>query len=216
MKGTGRWTVQDAARAGRARADDRRRGRGARALVLSKPTRARDAARLRGPSPIARRVDRKSLVDDVRAALYAAKVMRLRAGHALLRAASRERNWSLDLAELARIWKGGCIIRAQFLGRIQAAYRPRARAARTCCSTPDSSRRAGERQGGWRRSSRARRPAACRCWRRARRSATTTAIRRERLPANLIQAQRDYFGAHTYERVDRPGSFHTDWHKTGG
>ena len=132
----------------------------------------------------------------------------------LLRVASRVRNWDLDLAELARIWKAGCIIRAQFLGRIQAAYR-RERSLPSLLLDPEFSEELGVRQDAWRRvvgrASAGGVPIL----------ATTAALgyydslRRVRLPAHLIQAQRDYFGAHTYERVDRPGSFHTDWHKVG-
>ena len=123
----------------------------------------------------------------------------------LLRVASRVRNWSLNLGELARIWKAGCIIRAQFLGRIKAAYErdagppePAARSRVLARSWPRGRRLAARRRP-------ARQPGASRC------STTSAALgyydslRRERLPANLTQAQRDFFGAHTYERVDRPG-----------
>ena len=149
----------------------------------------------------------------MRGALYAAKACAYAQGMNLLRVASRVRDWNLDLGELARIWKAGCIIRAQFLGPHPGRVPPRARACPTCCSIPEFSEELGVRQGAWRRvvgrASAGGVPML----------ATTAALgyydslRRVRLPANLIQAQRDYFGAHTYERVDRPGSFHTDWTK---
>jgi 6-phosphogluconate dehydrogenase len=128
----------------------------------------------------------------------------------LLRVASRLRDWNLDLGELARIWKAGCIIRAQFLGRIQAAYH-REPGLPNLLLDPEFTEELAARQGAWRR-----------VIGRASASgvpmlATTAALgyydslRRARLPANLIQAQRDYFGAHTYERVDKPGVFHSEW-----
>ena len=134
----------------------------------------------------------------------------------LLRVASRVRDWDLDLGELARIWKGGCIIRAQFLGRIKAAY-DRERGPAQPAARPRvlaRSWRAPGRAGGGVVARRVG-AAASRCWRRAAALGYYDSLRRERLPANLTQAQRDYFGAHTYERVDRPGSFHTEWTKTG-
>ena len=169
--------------------------------------------RLHGPSPVVLPPsERKGFVDDVRGALYAAKACAYAQGMNLLRVASRVRNWNLDLAELARIWKAGCIIRAQFLGRIQAASH-REPSLPNLLLDPEFSEELGVRQEAWRRvvgrASAGGVPML----------ATTAALgyydslRRVRLPAHLIQAQRDYFGAHTYERVDRPGSFHTDWHK---
>jgi 6-phosphogluconate dehydrogenase len=214
MKGTGRWAVQDAAELG-APVPTIAASVEARVLSSDRAARLETSERLRGPSPIALSAsDRKALVDDVRGALYAAKACAYAQGMNLLRVASRVRNWSLDLGELARIWKAGCIIRAQFLGRIQAAYH-RERSLPNLLLDPEFSEELGARQGAWRRvvgrASAGGVPVL----------ATTAALgyydslRRVRLPAHLIQAQRDYFGAHTYERVDRPGSFHTDWHKAG-
>ena len=184
-------------------------------LSSDRAARLETSERLRGPSPIALSAsDRKSFVDDVRGALYAAKACAYAQGMNLLRVAARVRNYSYDIAELARIWKAGCIIRAQFLGRIQAAYH-RERGLPNLLLDPEFSEELAARQGAWRRvvgrASAGGVPML----------ATTAALgyydslRRVRLPAHLIQAQRDYFGAHTYERVDRPGSFHTDWTKTG-
>jgi 6-phosphogluconate dehydrogenase len=132
----------------------------------------------------------------------------------LLRVASRLREWNLHLAELARIWKGGCIIRARFLGRIQAAYTGE-RGLPNLLLDPGFADELGARQYSWRRVVAAATAAGVPML------ATTAALgyydslRRARLPANLIQAQRDYFGAHTYERLDRPGSFHTNWNRDG-
>jgi 6-phosphogluconate dehydrogenase len=213
MKGTGRWTVQDAAEIG-APVPTIAASVEARVLSSDRAARLEISERLRGPSPIALSVsDRRAFVDDVRGALYAAKACAYAQGMNLLRVASRLRDWNLDLGELARIWKAGCIIRAQFLGRIQAAYH-REPGLPNLLLDPEFTEELAARQGAWRR-----------VIGRASASgvpmlATTAALgyydslRRARLPANLIQAQRDYFGAHTYERLDRPGSFHTDWTKT--
>ena len=122
MKGTGRWAVQDAAELG-APVPTIAASVEARVLSSDRAARLETSERLRGPSPVALSPsDRKAFVDDVRGALYAAKACAYAQGMNLLRVASRVRNWDLDLGELARIWKGGCIIRAQFLGRIKAAY----------------------------------------------------------------------------------------------
>ena len=213
MKGTGRWTVQDAAEIGAPGADHRRLRRGAR-VVLGPRRAPGDVGAVARPLPHrAVGLDRHALVDDVRGALYAAKACAYAQGMNLLRVASRLRDWNLDLGELARIWKAGCIIRAQFLGRIQAAYH-REPGLPNLLLDPEFTEELAVRQGAWRR-----------VVGRASASgvpmlATTAALgyydslRRARLPASLIQAQRDYFGAHTYERLDRPGSFHTDWTKT--
>ena len=178
MKGTGKWTVQDAAELGApvptiATSVDAR-------VISSRPKTERvdgvEAAA--GPDAGARRrgVDKKQLIDDVRAALYAAKACSYAQGMNLLRArVGRRTSWDLQLGELARIWKGGCIIRAQFLGRIKAALRPRPGAAEPA-ARPELPRRAGRRGrtagGASSRQARAARPAAAR--RRRRRSATTT------------------------------------------
>ena len=210
MKGTGRWAVQDAAEIG-APVPTIAASVEARVLSSDRAARLETSERLRGPSPIALSLsDRKAFVDDVRGALYAAKACAYAQGMNLLRVASRLRNWNLDLGELARIWKAGCIIRARFLGRIQAAYH-REPGLPNLLLDPEFIEELAARQEAWRR-----------VVGRAAASgvpmlATTAALgyydslRRARLPANLIQAQRDYFGAHTYERLDRPGSFHTEW-----
>jgi 6-phosphogluconate dehydrogenase len=212
MKGTGKWTVQQAAELAAplptiASAVD------ARVLSAQKAERVAASKILAGPRPTPLSgADQKQLIEDVRHALYASKICSYAQGMNLLHTASRSYEWNLQLGRIARIWKGGCIIRAQFLDRIKQAY----------AKTPDLPnllvdadfvKELAERQEGWRRTIslavRAGLP-----------MPTMTAslsyydsYRRERLPANLIQAQRDLFGAHTYQRLDRPGTFHTEWSK---
>lgn len=123
-----------------------------------------------------------------------------------------EKGWDLNLGELARIWKGGCIIRAVFLDRIKNAYQ-RNQGLPNLVVDPDFAKEMVQRQAAWRRvvglavAAGISTPGMC-----ASLSYFDT-YRRARLPANLVQAQRDLFGAHTYERVDRPGAFHTEWTK---
>jgi 6-phosphogluconate dehydrogenase len=150
------------------------------------------------------------VVDDVRDALYASKIVAYAQGFDQLQRASDEFGWSLDLGALATIWRGGCIIRARFLDRIKEVYES-GQVERNLTLAPyftDALRRA---LLGWRRT----------VAEAIRTGVPTPAYssalawydgyRRARLPANLIQAQRDLFGAHTYERVDRDGTFHSDW-----
>jgi 6-phosphogluconate dehydrogenase len=180
-------------------------------ISFAKKDREHASALLSGPKPgpIAG-IDKKALVAEVRAALYAAKACSYAQGMNLLRLASETHGWGLKLGELARIWQAGCIIRAQFLGRIKAAY-DRDAALPNLLLDPSFRDELKARQDGWRSV--------------VARGATSglpllsTAgslgyydmIRRERLPANLTQAQRDFFGAHTYRRTDREGDVHTDW-----
>ena len=151
--------------------------------------------------------------DDVRAALYAAKIASYTQGFDLLARASEERDYGTDLAEVARIWKAGCIIRARLLDRVREAFRDEG-ATRLLALAPDFQQDLGERLGSWRRvvaaAVRAGIPlpglSASLAWF----DTLTTA----KGSANLIQAQRDYFGSHTYERVDAPGTLvHSDWSK---
>ncbi|CAH1451518.1 unnamed protein product [Lactuca virosa] len=157
-------------------------------------------------------IDKKRLIDDVRQALYASKICSYAQGMNLLRAKSSEKNWNLNFGELARIWKGGCIIRAVFLDRIKKAYQRNPNLA-SLLVDPDFAKEMVQRQAAWRRvvglaiSAGISTPGMC---------ASLTyfdTYRRARLPANLVQAQRDLFGAHTYERIDREGAFHTEWTK---
>jgi 6-phosphogluconate dehydrogenase len=206
MKGTGKWTVQEAASIAApvptiASAVDAR--------VLSSMKRERQLCRaLPGPSGSA--VRPSELAADVRAALYAAKACVYAQGMALLSSASTVHGWQLDLAEIARIWTGGCIIRARFLAQIKQAF----------LSAPDLSnllldpavqRDVGARQEALRRMVALGALSGVPMPAHASALAYYDTLRRARLPQSLTQAQRDYFGAHTYERVDRAGTFHTDW-----
>jgi 6-phosphogluconate dehydrogenase len=144
-------------------------------------------------------------------ALYFSKVSSYSQGMALLKAASTAYNWNLDLSEIARIWTGGCIIRAAFLADIMRAYRENPDLANMLLDS-QIARQSDETVGGVRRAI-----VAARSWG-IPVPGTSSALdyfdtlRQPALPANLIQAQRDYFGAHTYQRSDREGIFHTLWH----
>jgi 6-phosphogluconate dehydrogenase len=209
MKGTGKWTVEDAAELGVpiptiAAAVD------ARLLSAAKSERVQASKILAGPSVSGPAPDKPMLIAQVRAALYAAKCMSYAQGLRLIRTASDERRWQVNLSELARIWKAGCIIRARFLGRIQQAY----------ARTPDLTNLLID--ASFAEELRARQASLREVVALAAKSgialpATSAALayydayRSSWLPANLIQAQRDYFGAHTYKRIDREGDVHTDW-----
>ncbi len=149
-------------------------------------------------------------VEQVRAALYASKICSYAQGFALLRAASKEFGYNLNFSEIARIWKGGCIIRAVFLDRIKQAF---ARNPELPNLLLDDEFREEilAREEAWRNVVRAAVELGFPVPAMSASLAYFDAYRRERLPANLIQAQRDLFGAHTYERVDREGTFHTEW-----
>ncbi|OAY64045.1 6-phosphogluconate dehydrogenase, decarboxylating 2, chloroplastic [Ananas comosus] len=200
MKGTGKWTVQQAAELSVAAPTiaaslDSRYLSALRTSASPPPTPSTPPACPGLLLPAARPVDKKRLVDDVRQALYASKICSYAQGMNLLRAKSDEKGWNLNLGELARIWKGGCIIRARFLDRIKQAYERNA--ASEPHRRPGVRPRDGARQAAWR--------------------APASAPRHERqprllrhlpplqLPANLVQAQRDYFGAHTTSASTGPG-----------
>ncbi len=208
-KGTGKWTVQDAAEIG-APVPTVASSVEARLISSDRAGRAAASKLLVGPSGPSGSVDKKKLISDVRAALYAAKACSYAQGMNLLRAASNLRNWGINLGELARIWKGGCIIRAQFLGRIKEAYDRDANLPNLLID-PGFRKELAERQNGWRSTVTQAINAGVPVMTMGGSLGYYDSIRREHLPANLTQAQRDYFGAHTYERLDKPGTFHTEW-----
>jgi 6-phosphogluconate dehydrogenase len=207
QKGTGRWTVQSALELGvpvnviaesvfARSASGHARLREAAAKALSGPD--------GGPAE-----DAEQLVQDVRAALWASKVVAYAQGLDQLRAASEAYGWDVDVASVAKIWRAGCIIRARLLERIRQAYA--GGDLPTLLAAPDVAQELGRSQDGWRR---------------VVTLATTLGVpvpgfgsalayydtvRRDRLPAALVQGLRDFFGAHTYRRVDREGVFHTLW-----
>ncbi len=210
QKGTGRWTVRAAVEMGVA-APTIAAALDARVLSAGLELRRAAEAAFGGPAhgPL---VD--VAVDDLRDALYAAKIASYTQGFALLAAGSEEHGYGTDRAEIARIWKAGCIIRARFLDRVREAFR--AEPDGFLALAPHFRDELAARLPGWRRVVAA---------------ATATGLPIPALAASLtwfdtlttasgsaslIQAQRDYFGSHTYERVDAPGEFvHTDWERSG-
>lgn len=208
MKGTGRWTVQEAAERSIA-APTMAAALDSRYLSARKEERVIASRTLNGPTSIPA-VDKQQLIDDVRQALYASKICSYAQGLNLIREAGKQMGWDIDLGECARIWKGGCIIRAAFLDRIKAAYTRNA-SLFSLLIDPDFALELNARQCSWRRvvslavASGIPSPSL---------SASLNyydQFRRDRLPANLTQAQRDFFGGHTYERIDREGNFHCEW-----
>jgi len=151
-----------------------------------------------------------SLIDDVGQALFAAKICSYAQGMGLLRAASDEYDYGLDLGAVARLWRGGCIIRALFLNDISAAYDQNA-GLQNLLLDPYFREAMLSRQAALRRVVTTAIQLGIPCLAMSASLAYFDAYRTERLPANLTQAQRDYFGAHTYRRTDREGIFHTEW-----
>ncbi len=215
QKGTGRWTVASALDMGTPLTLI---GEAvfARNLSALKEQRMQAAPILKGPDT---KTDLKAeeFVDDVRQALYAAKIVSYAQGFMLMQAAAEEYGWALNYGDIALMWRGGCIIRSAFLGKIKEAYDQDAELSNLLLS-PYFRGEVDGAQASWRRVV----AAAIRHGLPAPAMSSALAFydgyRHERLPANLIQAQRDYFGAHTYERVDRPRGefFHTDWVGSGG
>lgn len=160
-------------------------------------------------------VDKVQLINDVRAALYASKICSYAQGYNIIRAKSSEKGWNVDLASLARIWKGGCIIRAGFLDRIKAAYN-RDPSLSNLLVDPDFAKDLAERQEAWRRVVGLAVASGIGVPGMTSSLSYFDTYRRGRLPANLVQAQRDFFGSHTYERVDKSGWFHTVWDESFG
>ena len=210
QKGTGRWTSRDALELGTPIPT-------IDAAVWSRHISARKAERVAAAAELrpdgAPRIERfDGLVDSVRQALYAAKVCSYAQGMSLLRAASEAYAYELKPAELARIWKGGCIIRARLLGDIQRAFTADPALVNLLLDEQFRAQLA-EADQGWRKVVTSAKNAGLPF---AAMSASLDyydAYRSDRLPMNLTQAQRDYFGAHTYQRVDRPGVFHSQWER---
>ncbi|HLP73349.1 MAG TPA: decarboxylating NADP(+)-dependent phosphogluconate dehydrogenase [Bacteroidales bacterium] len=188
----------------------------ARCLSAIKPERVAASKVLHGPS-VEFKGDKKKFINDLRDALYAAKIVSYAQGYSLMRAAAVEYKWKLNYGGIALMWRGGCIIRSAFLGKIKEAF-DKNQAITNLLLDPFFTDKVEKAQKGWRN---------------VVASAMTNGIpvpaisaalcyfdgyRTEKLPANLLQAQRDYFGAHTYERTDRPAGefFHTNWTGRGG
>jgi 6-phosphogluconate dehydrogenase len=164
---------------------------------------------LSGPA-ISFKGDKKQLISDVRDALYAAKICSYAQGFGLLRAASDEYDYDLQYGEIAKIWRGGCIIRARFLNDITAAFQRDPKLTNLMLD-PFFKGEILQRQGALRRVVTTAVENGIPCLAFSSALAYFDAYRTDRLPANLTQAQRDYFGAHTYRRTDKEGSFHTEW-----
>jgi 6-phosphogluconate dehydrogenase len=209
QKGTGRWTVQSALDLG---VPITGIAEATFARAISGSAAQREAARAVLPahtSPL-EVSDRDAFIEDVRLALYASKVVAYAQGFDQIAAASAEFDWKIDRGAMATIWRGGCIIRAKFLDRIRAAYDADPDLASLLVDAYFAEA-IGQGVAAWRRVVGLAAAAGIPVPAFASSLAYYDALRAERLPAALIQAQRDFFGAHTYRRVDRQGSFHTDW-----
>lgn len=215
QKGTGKWTGISALQLGQP-VSLIGEAVFARCLSALHDVRQRGAAVLTGPDA---RIDgdRAALLEDLRQALYAAKIASYAQGFMLLAEASRESDWDLDMAAIAKLWRGGCIIRSRFLNDISAAFRDTP-ALDSLMLAPFFANALNESQTAWRRVVANAALAGIPVPALSAGLAFYDGSRAARLPANMLQAQRDYFGAHTYERVDRPRGefFHTDWTGEGG
>jgi len=211
QKGTGKWTVSHAVEMG-VPLSTISAAVEARILSSMKEQRVAAARELAGPKPKPFTGDRQAFIDAVRDALYASKIVSYAQGFAQLGAAAKLYNWPLDFGDIATIWRGGCIIRAQFLNRIRAAYEGDP-ALKNLLLAPFFRDVIAKTQASWRRAivAAVERGVAVPAFSAS--LAYYDSYRSARLPANLLQAQRDFFGAHTYERVDKPEGefFHTEW-----
>jgi 6-phosphogluconate dehydrogenase len=215
QKGTGKWTVVAALDSGQPLTLIGEAVFG-RCLSALKDERVKASQVLKGPKAQFKG-DKARFIDDLRKALYASKIISYAQGYQLMRAAAKEYGWNLNYGGVALMWRGGCIIRSVFLGEIKKAFDKNPNLENLLLD-PFFKRAMAKAQASWRR-------------------VVTTAVklgipipaisaamafydgyRHDRLPANLLQAQRDYFGAHTYERVDKPRGqfFHTNWTGRGG
>jgi 6-phosphogluconate dehydrogenase len=209
QKGTGIWTLQAAIRQYVVISTI---NAAVEARVISSRKEERVAASKILPHPRVRQFkgNRTRLIDAVRDALYASKIVSYTQGMELLRSGSAEYKWNLNLSDIATIWRGGCIIRAKFLNRIVEAYR-RDAALHNLLLDRYFTRAIKKAQPKWRLvlAIAIKHGVATPAFSAS--LAYFDSYRSARLPANLLQAQRDFFGAHTYERIDKPGVFHTDW-----
>jgi len=210
QKGTGKWTSQNALDLG---APTQTINAAVESRIISAYKEERVAASQVLTVPAAAFTgDRKQLIADARDALYAAKICSYAQGMGLLRAASEEYKYNLKYGEIARIWRAGCIIRARFLNDITAAYERNPELTNLMLD-PFFRGEMLARQGALRRVVGTATSLGIPCLALSASLAYFDAYRTASLPANLTQAQRDYFGAHTYRRIDKPGSFHTEWTK---
>jgi 6-phosphogluconate dehydrogenase len=183
----------------------------ARCLSAMKDGRVRASKVLKGPDS-KYTGDRAKFIDQIRDALYASKICSYAQGFVQLQAAAVEHNWPLNFGNCALLWRGGCIIRAVFLDRIKEAFDADPKLENLLLA-PYFQKAVNDAQDGWRHvvATAAQLGIPMPAFSAA--LAYYDGYRRERLPANLLQAQRDYFGAHTFERLDKPGTFHAEWIK---
>jgi 6-phosphogluconate dehydrogenase len=212
QKGTGRWTAQDGLELG-VPLTAITEAVFARALSSRRALRLEAARQLAGPVPTTAGRD-DELVDDVRRALYASKVVAYAQGFEQMRAASAQEGWDLDMGALATIWRGGCIIRARFLDRIRETHDEQPDLPNLLLA-PYFRDAVADAQDAWRRVVVRAVELGIAVPAFSSSLAYYDGLRRERTPANLIQGLRDLFGAHTYKRVDREGMFHTRWGQDG-
>jgi len=215
QKGTGRWAAMSALEFG-IPMNLITESVLARSLSALKEERVAAAAVLEGPKA-SFQGDRAAFLADLEQALYASKIVSYAQGYMLMKTASEEFKWELNYGGIAQMWRGGCIIRSVFLDDIKRAYDSNPELANLLFD-PFFSREIMNAQAGWRRVVSKAVEMGVPVPAMSSALAFYDGYRRERVPANLIQAQRDYFGAHTYERVDAPRGefFHTNWTGTGG
>jgi len=209
QKGTGKWTSQNALDLG-VPLPLITESVFARVLSSLKTERVAASKILSGPAAAPFDGDRAAFIEAVRRALYLSKVISYAQGFAQLRTASEEYGWSLDLGTIAKIFRAGCIIRARFLQKITDAY-AKDPALANLLLDPYFKDIAANYQASLRDVVVAAVKAGVPVPAFASAVAYFDSYRSERLPANLVQAQRDFFGAHTFERTDKPGSFHANW-----
>ncbi|HYE12753.1 MAG TPA: NADP-dependent phosphogluconate dehydrogenase [Patescibacteria group bacterium] len=208
QKGTGIWTSQEALELGVA-APTITEAVYARAISSKKSERVEASRILTGPED-EYDGDRDELIEDIKKALYASKVCSYAQGFDLLKEGSRVYNWSLNLGDIALLWRGGCIIRAQFLSKIKEAYEEN-KNLNNLLLDPYFRKVIETSQRSWRRVVALSVEKGIPVPSFSSALAYYDSYRRDKLPANILQAQRDYFGSHTYERIDKEGIFHTEW-----
>jgi 6-phosphogluconate dehydrogenase len=208
MKGTGRWTVQEAAEQSVA-APTITASLDARYISGRKEERIKASQILVGPTETPN-VSKPQIVDDLEKALYCAKICSYAQGLGIIKAASAANDWNVDLASCAKMWKGGCIIRAKLLDIIQAAYGKDPNLDNLMID-PGFAKELNEGQMAWRRIVTLCIASGVACPALGASLNYFDSYRREFLPANLTQAQRDFFGGHTYERIDQSGPHHCVW-----
>ncbi len=207
-KGTGVWTVQSALDLG-IPVSGIAEAVFARALS-SKPAQRAAASALPGPSSAVTVSDNAAFIEDVRRALYASKIIAYSQGFDAIVAGAEHYGWDITKGNIAKIWRGGCIIRARFLNRITEAYAENPGLV-ALVTAPYFAAAIATAQDAWRRVVAHAAGAGIPSPAFSSSLAYYDGLRADRLPAALVQGQRDFFGAHTYKRVDEPGTFHTLW-----